>query len=297
MTKTLAEEIITIIKAHSNDNPAPTQATIIRTYTDGNYADVETEDGTYRYVPVIGSNTMDTDGVIVYLDGDLNTPLLITASVDTTEIVTEWETTPSDEKVPSEKLVKTSIPTDVSDLTDTQNTPFTPKTHTHNYNDLNNKPELYNKQDILNIINATAKDHATTNNHNDLFANMTPITRNPTSSHFQLTRGSGATNTSLDDYPIGTNGLGITIELLNITHISYLRVSLTGDTSTTRAVTPTTPCTVRFECRPTNTKIYFDDELVLNETENNITSARFQVRTSANTTDEFDYRNLIIYPL
>ena len=79
MTKTLAEEIITIIEAHSNNNPAPTTGTITRTYTDGNYADVETEDGTHRYVPVIGNNAIDTDGVIIYIDGDLNNPLLITS--------------------------------------------------------------------------------------------------------------------------------------------------------------------------------------------------------------------------
>ena len=132
--KTLAEEIITIIKAHSNDNPAPTTGTITRTYEESNYADVETEDGVHRYIPVIGENTVDTIGVIVYLDGDLNTPLMITSGGgggSEVDIVTEWETTLSDTKVPSEKLVKTSIPSDVSDLTDNNNTAFTPKTHEH----------------------------------------------------------------------------------------------------------------------------------------------------------------------
>ena len=52
------------------------------------------------------------------------------------DVVTSWEATLSDSKVPSEKLVKNtidglSIPSDVSDLTDTQNTAFTPKSHTH----------------------------------------------------------------------------------------------------------------------------------------------------------------------
>ena len=74
------------------------------------------------------------------------------------DIVTSWETTLSDTKVPSEKLTKNSldakvdssslatvattgdyddltdkptIPSDVSDLTDNSNTAFTPKSHTH----------------------------------------------------------------------------------------------------------------------------------------------------------------------
>ena len=150
--KTLAEEIITIIKAHSNDNPAPTTGTIIRTYEDSNYADVETEDGTHRYIPVIGENTVDTIGVIVYLDGDLNTPLMITAGSGGgtgVDIVTEWETTPSDEKVPSEKLTKDTLNTKISK----SDTPglvkndgtidtTTYSTFSGDYDDLTDKPSI-----------------------------------------------------------------------------------------------------------------------------------------------------------
>ena len=82
----------------------------------------------------------------------------ITVGGSSVDIVTSWENTLSDTKVPSEKLAKNSldakadssslaavatsgsyadlsnkptIPTDVSDLTDTQNTAFTPKSHSH----------------------------------------------------------------------------------------------------------------------------------------------------------------------
>ena len=94
------------------------------------------------------------------------------------DIATSWGSTPSDSKVPSEKLAKDSldgkvdkengkglfsgsyndlsnkptipsdvsdltdshdiIPSDVADLTDTQNTAFTPKSHTHGLSDVNN---------------------------------------------------------------------------------------------------------------------------------------------------------------
>ena len=76
--KTLAEEIVTIVEAHSNDNPAPTTCTVINNYDDDQYhVDVSTEDGTLRYVPCLFSNTVGADGIIVYLDGDLNNPLAI----------------------------------------------------------------------------------------------------------------------------------------------------------------------------------------------------------------------------
>ena len=76
--KTLAEEIITIIEAHSNDNPAPTQCTVTGNYEDDIYhVDVTTEDGVLRYVPCLFNNTIGADGIIVYLDGDLNNPLAI----------------------------------------------------------------------------------------------------------------------------------------------------------------------------------------------------------------------------
>lgn len=76
--KTLADEIITIVNAHANDNPAPTTCTVINTYEDDPYhVDVSTEDGTLRYVPCLFSNTVGADGIIVYLNGDLNNPLAI----------------------------------------------------------------------------------------------------------------------------------------------------------------------------------------------------------------------------
>ena len=93
----------------------------------------------------------------------------ITVGGGTADIVTSWESTLSDTKVPSEKLTKETIdtkasisslstvatsgsyndltntptiPTDVSDLTDTQNTQFTPKTHTHTKSQITDFPTL-----------------------------------------------------------------------------------------------------------------------------------------------------------
>ena len=76
--KTLAEEIIILVKDHANNNPAPTTCTVTGNYPDDQYhVDVSTEDGTLRYVPCLFNNTIGHNGIIVYLDGDLNNPLAI----------------------------------------------------------------------------------------------------------------------------------------------------------------------------------------------------------------------------
>lgn len=82
--KTLAEEIITIVKAHSNDNPAPETATIIKIYDDKHHADVLTNTQLISYVEVIGAPKLQTDGLLVYLNGTRTQPLLIATDYYTT---------------------------------------------------------------------------------------------------------------------------------------------------------------------------------------------------------------------
>ena len=77
--KTLAEEIITIIESHANDNPAPTLGTITKIYDDNNHVDIETENGTLTYIPTISHQLkVGNPGVIIYLDGNFEKQIIIT---------------------------------------------------------------------------------------------------------------------------------------------------------------------------------------------------------------------------
>ena len=73
---TLADEIITIIQAHSNNNPAPQTCNIRKVYTNG-YVDIETETGRINYLECIGATKPDTTGLLIYPDGNLNKSIVI----------------------------------------------------------------------------------------------------------------------------------------------------------------------------------------------------------------------------
>ena len=75
-TRTLADEIITIIQAHSNNNPAPETCTIKKTYTNG-YVDIETSNGKINYLECIGATKTGYTGLLVYPNGNLNNPIVV----------------------------------------------------------------------------------------------------------------------------------------------------------------------------------------------------------------------------
>lgn len=74
--RTLTDEIITIIEAHSNNNPAPETVTITRVYSDG-YVDAVTDKGTHHYIQTIGATTVNSIGVLLYPNGETSKPLII----------------------------------------------------------------------------------------------------------------------------------------------------------------------------------------------------------------------------
>lgn len=77
--KTLADEIITIVKSVSNNNPPPETVTITKTYED-NYVDIQFEDGgTLNYVPSNAKGSKNDIGVCVYLNGNIGNPFIILA--------------------------------------------------------------------------------------------------------------------------------------------------------------------------------------------------------------------------
>ena len=78
--KTFAEEIEILVKDIANNNPAPEKCTITKNYSNPNYVDVETNDGTeYKTIPLLGSNKINTNGIVLFLDGNGDNPIVITS--------------------------------------------------------------------------------------------------------------------------------------------------------------------------------------------------------------------------
>ena len=109
--KSLVDEIITIIKSEANNNPAPERCRIRKVYPDKVHADIETRHGLLKYVDVVGYNPkLGDNAIIIYLDEDYKDYVVVADTVDeVVDIVTSWEASLSDEKVPSEKLTKTEL--------------------------------------------------------------------------------------------------------------------------------------------------------------------------------------------
>ena len=74
--RTLADEIITIIEAHSNNNPAPEHVTITKVYSDG-YVDAVTDKNKHYYLECIGSAKINTKGILLYPNGETIKPVII----------------------------------------------------------------------------------------------------------------------------------------------------------------------------------------------------------------------------
>ena len=75
--KTLAEEIITIIKKESTNTPPPEQSQVIETHPD-NTVTIENNDGTIlRYVPLIGTAEKNDTVLLFYLTDDYTQQIAI----------------------------------------------------------------------------------------------------------------------------------------------------------------------------------------------------------------------------
>lgn len=82
MGRELIDEIITLIKSESNDNPAPKSCKIVKTYDDNLYCDVEVEDiGILIHKKTIGTPEIGLEGIICFLNGDLNEVIVITSTI------------------------------------------------------------------------------------------------------------------------------------------------------------------------------------------------------------------------
>lgn len=84
---TLADEIITLIQNEANNNPAPLRCKVIYVYND-NHVDVNLTDSNeiLKYIECIGEPKLDSNGVIIFINGDENNQLCIIEN-DTNEQV------------------------------------------------------------------------------------------------------------------------------------------------------------------------------------------------------------------
>lgn len=84
---TLADEIITLVQSEANNNPAPLRCKVIYVYND-NRVDVNLiqSNNVMKQVECIGEPKLDSNGVLIFINGDENNQLCIIEN-DTTESV------------------------------------------------------------------------------------------------------------------------------------------------------------------------------------------------------------------
>lgn len=85
-----AKEIEVIAKSVCNNNPAPRLCTIVKNYDDLPYCDVNVDGfGVLTYRKTVGVTDIGSEGVIIFVDGDLNQGVVITScrNVDVTELL------------------------------------------------------------------------------------------------------------------------------------------------------------------------------------------------------------------
>ena len=86
MARELIDEMITLIHSESNNNPAPKPCKIVKNYGDAPFCDVEVEDlGILIHIKTIGSTEIGLEGIICFLNGDLNQGIVITSSKTVTD--------------------------------------------------------------------------------------------------------------------------------------------------------------------------------------------------------------------
>lgn len=75
----LIKELKTFVKGESDTNPPPTIATINKVYEGWKYIDcLLANDNILKYVKCMGNPVINEDAIIIFLDGDINSPFAIT---------------------------------------------------------------------------------------------------------------------------------------------------------------------------------------------------------------------------
>ena len=109
----IGEQIETIVNSMTGNNNPP-QVVKIRKGYDNNTADVITKNGILKNVKCSGEATAGDEALLVYDNGDMQTPFLLLFHTSgggggDVDIDTSFPSTPSDTHVPSTKLTKTEL--------------------------------------------------------------------------------------------------------------------------------------------------------------------------------------------
>ena len=79
--RTVMDEILTAIKGESNNNPAPMLCKIKKVYNQG-HVDVTCDLGELSYIKLIGYTKKGANGLIVFPEGDINSPICISINIE-----------------------------------------------------------------------------------------------------------------------------------------------------------------------------------------------------------------------
>ena len=74
----LVKSMRQLIQSEANNNPPATLCTIKKVYDDNKHIDAQLNGGdVLEYLKTIGNPVKDNEGVIIFLDGDTSTPIVI----------------------------------------------------------------------------------------------------------------------------------------------------------------------------------------------------------------------------
>ena len=145
------------------------------------------------------------------------------------------------------------------------------------------------------------RDGATTNDHNDIWSNMTPFTRTSdgTTVYYQNTGSSAFQDWLSSRVNINNKEVAIELELTSCTFIRFqLGRYLTGQSTTYEGREFTTTGIVRWEIRENGTFIYLNNTLVQSDTtETNLEQISLGLYCATNKTLNAKYKDLRIYYL
>lgn len=74
----LVKSMRQLIQSEANNNPPATLCTIKKVYDDNKHIDAQLNSGdVLEYLKTIGNPVKDKEGVVIFLDGDTSTPIVI----------------------------------------------------------------------------------------------------------------------------------------------------------------------------------------------------------------------------
>ena len=157
------------------------------------------------------------------------------------------------------------------------------------------------QSEIYSIIDCLVKDTGILGTSTDLFSNMNVFTRGETGTQMYYENTGSTTFQTYFTNPVAMNGgeIALDFELLqnNYCAIQTARYQ-TGETTQYEQAVINGTGNVHIEIKANGTYIYLNDTLIRSDTaETNNEGFSFFFRVLPNTTADFTYKNLIVYPI